>query len=76
MYGMKKTTVYLPDELKAQLLRASVRMGCTEAELIRQGVRLVVEQCPPPDPTIPLYTSNDPHMAERVDEYLKGFGED
>ncbi len=32
MYGMKKTTVYLPDELKAALERAAAAQGRSEAE--------------------------------------------
>lgn len=76
MYGaMRKTTLYLPDELKAELQQAALETGRTEAEIIRDGIRLILAQLPPPSPTIPLFTSDDPHFAERVDEYLVGFGE-
>lgn len=36
---MKKTIVYLPDDLKAALERAANREGRGEGDLIRQAVR-------------------------------------
>jgi hypothetical protein len=72
---MRKTTLYLPDELKAELQRAALETGRAEADIIREGIQLALAQLPPPTPTIPLFTSDDPHFAERVDEYLVGFGE-
>jgi hypothetical protein len=66
--------VYLPDDLKADLERTAQESGCSEAELIREGIRLVITQRLPPAPTIPIYVSDDPHFAERVDEHLAGFG--
>lgn len=71
---MWKTTVYLPEELKVALERAARETGCSEAELIREGIRLVVAQRQPPLPTIGLLVSQDPHFAEEVDEHLVGFG--
>ena len=41
MYGMDKTTVYLPREMKAALARAAQRRKVSEAELIREGIALV-----------------------------------
>lgn len=38
MYGMKRTTVYLPDDLKARLEAAAKTRGVTEAEIVRQAV--------------------------------------
>jgi hypothetical protein len=73
--AMQKTTVYLPDELKAALEQAATETGRSEADLIREGVRLAIERCTPPAPTIPIFVSDDPHFAERVDEHLTGFGE-
>ncbi|MGH2583331.1 MAG: CopG family transcriptional regulator [Dehalococcoidia bacterium] len=72
---MRKTTLYLPDDLKANLEQAALKTGRTEADIVREGIRLALAQLPPPTPTIPLFTSDDPHFAERVDEYLVGFGE-
>jgi Arc/MetJ-type ribon-helix-helix transcriptional regulator len=75
MYGMRRTTVYLPEELKAALERLAQQRGCSEAELIREAVRSLAESSRPPEPTLPLFTSSDPTLAERLDEALEGFGE-
>lgn len=75
MYGMEKTTVYLPRELKAALTRASRAQRKTEAELIREGVRAVTGAYASPEPELPLFASDDETLAERVDEELAGFGE-
>jgi hypothetical protein len=68
---MRRTTVYLPDDLKAALVRASEQSGQSQAELIREGVRLVAKQYAP---TVPILVSPDPRFAENVDEHLAGFG--
>jgi Arc/MetJ-type ribon-helix-helix transcriptional regulator len=76
MYGMKKTTVYLPDELKAELERIAGEAGKSEAELIRDAIGRLVRESNPPKPRLPLFDSGDPTLAERVDEELaRGFGE-
>jgi len=72
---MKKTTVYLPDDLKDSLERAAVVQGRSEAELIREAVRELVRQLEPPRPRLPLFSSGDATLAQRVDEELRGFGE-
>jgi hypothetical protein len=72
---MKKTTVYLPDELKSALGRIAVERGHSEAELIREAVRELVRSSEPPRPRLPLFSSGDPTLAERIDEELVGFGE-
>lgn len=71
---MKRTTVYLPDELKRGLERIARAEGRSEAQLIRDGVRQVIERHGAPRPRIPLFTSDDPTLAERADELLEGFG--
>jgi CopG antitoxin of type II toxin-antitoxin system len=76
MYGVKKTTVYLPDELRARLKRAAEASGRSEAELIRAGVEHIVELELTPLPRAPLW-SGPGNLAEHVDEILaEGFGED
>ena len=72
---MQRTTVYLPEELKHDLKRVAQARGCSEADLIRQGIRRVVKEQEPARPQIPLFESGDPTLAERVDELLEGFGE-
>ena len=74
MYGMRKTTVYLPDELKTDLERAAGDMGRSEADLIRDAVRLLLEEQRPPRPKVPLFDSGAPTLAERVDEEFAGQG--
>ncbi len=71
---MFKTTVYLPDELKAALERLAVETGRTEADLIREGIGLAVQQRTPPMPTIGILVSSDPNFARCADDHLAGFG--
>jgi hypothetical protein len=76
VYGvMRKTTLYLPDELKTELERWAAETGRSEAELVRESLRQALTRRAPPPPTIPIFVSDDPHFAERVDEYLARFGE-
>jgi hypothetical protein len=72
---MEKTTVYLPGELKDALRRAAAASGRSEAELIREGVGLVVGTHRVAEARLPLFESGRPDLAERVDELLRGFGE-
>ena len=74
MYGMKRTTVYLPDELKAALERTARASGRSEAELIRDGVRRVTEDRSAPDPRA-LFSSGIADLAQNSERYLEGFGE-
>ena len=76
MYGVKKTTVYLPEELAAALKAAAGESGQSEAELIREGVEYIVDVKRAPLPRAPLW-SGPGNLAEHVDEILaEGFGED
>jgi metal-responsive CopG/Arc/MetJ family transcriptional regulator len=68
-----KTTVYLPDELKAAVKRAAQRRGVSEAEVIRESIRTAVGNVRP-QPRGGLYSGSEP-IARRVDELLDGFGE-
>jgi hypothetical protein len=72
---MEKTTVYLTDGQKRALERASRATGRSEAELIREGVELVTDRHQVAEPTLPLFASGQPDLAERLDEALDGFGE-
>ena len=76
MYGMKRTTVYLPDELKAALARTAAAEGKSEAEVVRSALAVATEEHAYPSPTLPLFESGDSTLAERVDtELAAGFGE-
>lgn len=70
---MKKTTVYLPEDLKAALGRVAMERGQSEAELIREAVGDLVRGSE--RPRLPLFSSGDPTLARRFDEELRGFGE-
>jgi hypothetical protein len=74
MYGMVRTTVYLPDALKRRLEEAAERSGESEAEIVRRGVEAAVGEMTARRPRIPLFRSGDPTLAERADEALAGFG--
>lgn len=66
----RKTTIYLPDDLKSAVERESRRRGCSEAQVIRDAVAAAVTR---PRPAAGII-SGEP-IAERTDELLAGFGE-
>jgi hypothetical protein len=72
---MERTTVYLTSAQKRALERAARVSGRSEAELIREGVELAAARHAAAEPTLPLFESRQPDLAERVDEALEGFGE-
>ena len=76
MGGMAtKTTVYLPDDLKRELKRAAAETGRSEAEVIREGIRLAVRSSVPPKPRAGSFAHGN--LAGRVDDVLAaGFGRD
>jgi Arc/MetJ-type ribon-helix-helix transcriptional regulator len=71
---MKKTTVYLPPELKRALTRAARQRRCSEAELIREAVSRLAGEADAPAPRLPLFRSTGPSIAEDIDRALQGFG--
>jgi len=76
MYGMRRTTVYLPDELKLALERTAAAQGKSEAEVLRSALAAATVEEAYPRPRVPLFDSGVPTLAERVDEELAaGFGE-
>jgi len=79
MYGMKprkKTTIYLPDELKHHLERVARHENRPEADIIREALQTAMAERDYPEPRIPLvsYGLGAPDIAERADELLNGFG--
>ena len=72
---MERTTVYLTEAQKGALERVARVSGRSEAELIREGVDVVTGRHQVAEPTLPLFESGLPDLAERVDEALGGFGE-
>lgn len=70
MYGMQKTTVYIPKDVKRALGQVAAARGVSEAELIREALHTLTSKAPPPRPRLPLFRSGKPRLAERVDEAL------
>jgi hypothetical protein len=75
MYGVIRTTIYLPEDLKRSLARAAYEEKRTEADLIREGIERLLKSRHP-EPKLPLFTSGKPDLAEDIDRLLDGFGED
>lgn len=74
---MRKSTVYLPDELKRLLERAAETEGRSEAALIREAVGLRVAAYARPRPRLPLTSApfGNPDAARAADDLLRdGFG--
>jgi predicted transcriptional regulator len=76
VYGVRRTTVYLPDELKARLEQAAQEERRTEAEIIRESLEAALARRARPVPRIPLVSTGlgRSDAAERVDDLLDGFG--
>jgi hypothetical protein len=74
MYGMQKTTVYIPKDVKRALGQVAAARGVSEAELIRGALRALTSKTPPPRPRLPLIKSGKPRLAECIDDALLKFG--
>jgi hypothetical protein len=76
MYGVKRTTIYLPEELKRRLERAARAESRTEADIIREALAEALGARTPPRPHLPVFapTGRESDWAERADEHLEGFG--
>ena len=72
---MQKTTVYVPSDVKRALGELAAARGISEAELIKEALRLITAKAVPPRPRLPLFKSGKPRLAERLDDALKGFGD-
>ena len=75
IYGMHRTTVYLPEEMKARLAAEAERRGLSEAEIIRRAVdrELTRRMTGAGILTDPL---PEGVSGRNIEEHLKGFGED
>ena len=72
---MIKTTVYIEEEAKRALAGIARAQERSEADLIRSAIDQLIDSERPPKPRLPLFSSGEPDLAERVDEALHGFGE-
>ena len=71
---MTKTTVYLPPELERALRRVAGQRRCSEAALLREAVTRLTGEAEAPAPTLPLFRSTGPSIAEDVNGAFEGFG--
>ena len=71
--SMEKTTLYLPEDLKSAVKRAAAERGVSEAEVIRESIRVSVGGVRPRARGA-LYSSGQP-IARDAEEMLAGFGE-
>ncbi len=73
---MKRTSVYLPGDLKEALERFATAERRSEADVIREAIGQRLKQAESPAPRLPLSSRRlgDPKAAERVDELLERFG--
>lgn len=70
---VEKTTVYLSKDMKKRLRATARQRGVPEAELIREGLKVVLA----PKPHYPLFASGESLTAEQIDEILAdGMGMD
>ncbi|MBO3746426.1 antitoxin [Streptosporangiaceae bacterium NEAU-GS5] len=73
---MRQTAVYLRDQQSRALKEAAARLERSEAELIREGVDLVLARYGPPLGRCDMPTARGGGLASRADELLAdGFGE-
>jgi hypothetical protein len=74
---VKRTTIYLPDEMKTAIEREAARLGVTEAEVIRRSVGEHLETRMVRKLNLPLFPEGfGEDLAGRVDELLEGMGDD
>ncbi len=77
MYGVKRTTIYLPDEMKTAVEREAARRGITEAEVIRDAVRDHLNKAVTPMHDLPVFAEGfGVEIATRVDELLEGMADE
>jgi ribbon-helix-helix CopG family protein len=74
---LKKTSIYLDEELDHGLARRAAEEGITKAELIRRSLEGVVAKPKRPKPKgIGIIKGGPADMAVNAERYLESFGED
>ena len=76
---LKKTSIYLDEDLDHGLARKAAEEGITKAELIRRSLEGVVHKPKRPKPkAIGIISGGPTDVSRNVDKYLRetGFGED
>ena len=74
---LKKTSIYLDEELDQALARKAAEENITKAEYIRRTLSTsVVRRRRPMPKSIGIIKDGPPDLATNMDKYLEGFGED
>ena len=73
IHGMHKTTLYLEDEVRERIARVAKETGRSQADVIRDALRLAL--MPRGKPRSIGLGRGGPDLADRADELLEGFGE-
>ncbi|HEX8105412.1 MAG TPA: CopG family transcriptional regulator [Solirubrobacteraceae bacterium] len=72
---MKKTSLYIEEEVDAGLARRAAQEGVSKAEIIRRALRdAAANGQRPPFEGIGVF-NGPPDLAANTDDYLEGFGE-
>jgi Arc/MetJ-type ribon-helix-helix transcriptional regulator len=73
---MRKTTIYLPDDLKRRIEKVARTSRKSEADVIRDAINAATRVAGAPVPRIPLVNTGlgDATIAENVDALLESFG--
>lgn len=74
LYGMKRTTIYLPEHLKAEVAAEAVRRQITEAELIRRAVDNELHRRAPRGGIV-TGAIDDGVTGANIHAHMSGFGE-
>lgn len=73
---LKKTSIYLDEDLDHGLARKAAEEGVTKAELIRQTLSNAVEKPRRPKPKgIGIIKNGPSDLSVNTEKYLDGFGE-
>lgn len=68
---MLKTTIYLPEELDAQLAAEARATGASKAHLIRRAVeKLLSENVRPDPPPLPVLKGGRTRTMEEIDDAI------
>jgi hypothetical protein len=72
IYGVKRTTIYLSEEMKTAIEHEAAGRGVTEAEVIRGAVDVYLRDSNPPMHELPLFPKGfGREVSARVDELLE-----
>ncbi len=76
MYGVKRTTIYLPDDMKRAVELEAARRGVTEAGVIRDAIEAHLATKPARRRIEPVFPEGlGEEVGTRVDELLTGMGD-